>query len=270
LLIPEPPQVESLIAETDDAGIGMSYVLREEEQLAQVWSEADRADHEHSVRDIIDRLGGVRQLVEVVRIRSDSIWERFITLTLERLLSSQLRDFLDEVDVGILALSQQMVEADCEIDRLRARLQNRQRWLEEKIATLEPMAHRTSTQTHLNMMLARVEGLEAYLLGRKDVTPEAYDYHYKRHTTLPGDLLYIRVRLSTTRIALLAANRSQQLHELDAELGGLLAEIDRVKSALTSLATRMECISEISRYWLAYLDIAGGEKMAGHQAPDSA
>ena len=81
-----------------------------------------------SVREIIDRLGGVRQLVEVVRIRSDSIWERFITLTLERLLSNQLREFLDGVDVQILALSQQMVEADCEIDRLRARVQKRRGW----------------------------------------------------------------------------------------------------------------------------------------------
>lgn len=268
MLIPEPPQVETLIAETDDAGIGMSYVLREEEQLAQVWSEADRTEHEHSVREIIDRLGGVRQLVEVVRIRSDSIWERFITLTLERLLSNQLREFLDGVDVQILALSQQMVEADCEIDRLRARVQKRRSWLEEKIAALEPMAHRTSTQTHLNMMLARVEGLEAYLLGRKDVAPEAYEYHYKRHTTLPGDLLYIRVRLSTTRIAILASNRSKQLGELDTELVGLLPEIDRYKSALTALVTRIECISEISRYWLAYLDIAGDEKIAASQEPE--
>lgn len=268
MLIPEPPQVETLIAETDDASLGMSYVLREEEQLAQAWSEADRTEHEHSVRDIIDRLGNVRHLVDVVRIRSDSIWERFITLTLERLLSNQLRMFLDEVDGQILTLSQQMVEADCEIDRLRARLQGRSRWLEDKIVILEPMAHRTSTQTHLNMMLARVEGLEAYLLGRKDVPPEAYDLHYKRHTTLPGDLLYIRVRLSTTRVALLAANRTQQLNELNAELARLLLEVDRSKSALTALATRMECISEISRYWLAYLDIAGDAKIATNQEPE--
>ena len=261
MLIPEPPQVETLIAETDDAGIGMSYVLREEEQLAQVWSEADRTEHEHSVREIIDRLGGVRQLVEVVRIRSDSIWERFITLTLERLLSNQLREFLDGVDVQILALSQQMVEADCEIDRLRARVQKRRGWLKEKIAALEPMAHRTSTQTHLNMMLARVEGLEAYLLGKKDVALESYNFHYKRHTTLPGDLLYIRVRLLTTRVAIEASTRSKQLSELDAELAALVPEADRNKAELVTLITRIECMSELSRYWLAYLNIASEGKV---------
>jgi cell division septum initiation protein DivIVA len=257
LLIPETHRVETPASETDDsATAGMSYVLREEEQLAQVWSDGDRAEHERSVRDGIDRIGGIRQLVEGLRAQSDSIWERFVTLTLERLLSEQLREFLDQIDTEILALSQQLVEADCEIDRLRARVQERRRWLEEKIAVLEPMAHRTSTQTHLNMMLARVEGLEAYLLGKKDVAPEAYDFHYKRHTTLPGDLLYIRVRLLTTRVAIAASTRSKQLSEFDAELAALLPEADRYKAELAALLTRVECMSELSRYWLAYLDIA--------------
>ena len=67
------------------------------------------------------------------------------------------------------------MEADCEIDRLRADIQERRRGLEERLALLEPLAHRTSTQNHLGMMLSRVEGLEAYLLGKKDVTPEAYE-----------------------------------------------------------------------------------------------
>jgi len=52
-------------AETDDGmTAGMSYVLREEGQLAQVWGEGDRAEHERNLRDTIDRLGGIRQLVE--------------------------------------------------------------------------------------------------------------------------------------------------------------------------------------------------------------
>ena len=70
------------------------------------------------------------------------------------------------------------------------------------------------------------------------------------------------------RIAILASNRSKQLGELDTELVGLLPEIDRYKSALTALVTRIECISEISRYWLAYLDIAGDEKIAASQEPE--
>lgn len=253
--------METPTSEIDDgATAGMSYVLREEEQLAQAWTAQDRAEHERSVRDSIDRISGIRQLVEGLRAQSDSVWERFVTLTLERLLSEQLREFLDQIEAEILALSQQLVEADCEIDRLRAHLQERRRSLEEKIATLELMAHRTSTQTHLNMMLARVEGLEAYLLGKKDVAPEAYDFHYKRHTTLPGDLLYIRVRLLTTRVAIAASNRSKQLSELDAELATLLPEAERLKAELAVLMTRVESTNELSRYWLAYLDIAR-EKM---------
>ncbi|HRD65023.1 MAG TPA: hypothetical protein PKY50_02615 [Candidatus Competibacter sp.] len=253
--------METPTSEIDDgATAGMSYVLREEEQLAQAWNTRDRAEHERNVRDNIDRINGIRQLVEGLRAQSDSIWERFVTLTLERLLSEQLREFLDQIEAEILTLSQQLVEADCEIDRLRARLQERRRSLEEKIATLELMAHRTSTQTHLNMMLARVEGLEAYLLGKKDVTPEAYDFHYKRHTTLPGDLLYIRVRLLTTRVAIAASNRSKQLSELDAELAALLPEAEHLKADLAILMTRVESMNELSRYWLAYLDIAR-EKM---------
>ena len=39
--------------------------------------------------------------------------------------------------------------------------------LKEKITVLEPLAHRTSTQNHLSMMLARVEGLEALYRASK-------------------------------------------------------------------------------------------------------
>ena len=154
------------------------------------------------------------------------------------------------------SLSQGLVEADCEIDRLRADIQERRRGLEERLTLLEPLAHRTSTQNHLGMMLSRVEGLEAYLLGKKDVTPEAYEMHYKRHTTAPGDLLYLRIRLLTTRVAITAANYSRQLSELSFELTALLPEIERLKTDMATLMTRVECVSDLSRYWLAYLDIA--------------
>jgi cell division septum initiation protein DivIVA len=248
------------IEQDENAVVGMSYVLREEAQLAQVWSDSDRIEHERSVRENNERLGRVRPLIETLRIQSDLIWERFITLTLERVLSQQLHAFLDEIDTAISGLSQHMVEAECEIDRIRSQVQKRRRVLEEKIAILEPMAHRTSTQTHLNMMLARVEALEAYLLGKKDVAPEIYNFHYKRHTTLPGDLLYMRVRLLTTRVAIEASTRSKQLSELSSELNTLLIEADRSKAELMNLATRLECMSELSRYWLAYLNIAQGEQ----------
>ena len=80
--------------------------------------------------------------------------------------------------------------------------------------------------------------------------------HYKRHTTAPGDLLYLRIRLLTTRVAITAANYSRQLSELAFELTALLPEIERLKTDMATLMTRVECVSDLSRYWLAYLDIA--------------
>lgn len=248
--------MDTLATEVGDSAINMSYVLREEEQLAQTWTEADQVEHERIVRENTARLNEVRQALDEVRIRSDLLWERFITLTLERLFTNQLKEFLDRLDGEILALTQRLVEADCEIDRLRAHLQKQRYWLANKIAILESLAHRTSLQTYLNMMLARIEGLERQLLGSETDRLETASVPDQRQINLPSDLLYIRVRLSTTRIALLAANRSQQLGELDTELMLSLPEIERHKTTLIALTTRIECISELSRYWLAYLEIA--------------
>jgi predicted nucleic acid-binding Zn-ribbon protein len=243
----------------DSALIGVSYVLKEEEQLAQIWNAQDRAIYERRMRETKERINRLRQILEQLRAQTDTLWERFVTLTLERILSGQLRDFLDEVEAEIQGLSQYLVEADCEIDRLRADLQERRRGLEERIALLEPLAHRTSTQNHLSMMLSRVEGLEAYLLGKKDVTQEAFDLHYKRHTTAPGDLLYLRIRLLTTRVAITAATHSKNLSELALELIASAPDIDQIKTELSTLMTRVECVSDLSRYWLAYLDISSAK-----------
>jgi chromosome segregation ATPase len=244
--------------ETDDGSpVGMSYVLREEAQLTMVWSDQDLAEHQQSMQTRIAQIDGLSQSLDQLRSHIDTLWERFVTLTMERILSEQIREFLDEIAEEITGLSQQAVEADCEIDRLRARLRESRRVLEDKIALLEVLAHRTSTQNHINMMLARVEGLEAYLLGRKDVAPEVFDLHYKRHTTAPSDLLYLRIRLLTTRIATIAANRGKQLGDFNDELVALLTDAERLKTGLAALLIRIECMSELSRYWLAYLDIAG-------------
>lgn len=249
--------MDTPIAETDDGAVaGMSYVLKEEAQLAQIWNAQDQTEHERAIREIADRFSGARQRLEGIRALTDTAWERFITLTLERILSDHLHEFLDEIGEEMQTATQHLTEVDCEMDRIRARIHDRRRVLAEKIALLEPLAHRTSTQNHLSMMLARVEGLEAYLLGRKDVPPQSYEMHYKRHTNATGDLLYLRVRLLTTRIAWVAANRSQHLGELDARLTESLLEIEQLKISLATFIARIECMSEISRYWLAYLAIA--------------
>ncbi len=241
---------------------GMSYVLKEEELLVKTWSAQDRAEHVRSVRESVELASSLRQRLEKLRARTDSVWERFVTLTLERALSGHLRQFLDEIDLEMQGASQQLVEMDCEIDRLRARVQERRRCLEEKIAVLEPLTHRTSTQNHLSMMLARVEGLEAHLLGKKDTAPEAGEIHDKRQTNVSSDLLYLRVRLLTTRIAIFASSRSKQLSDFDVELITLLPEVERLKADLATLVARIECMNELSRYWLAYLDIAVPEREA--------
>lgn len=248
--------METPIAETDDgAMVGMSYVLNEEAQLAQVWSARDQAEHERGGQEIATRFSKVRQRLEGLRAQANTVWEQFVSLVLERILSQQVREFLDEIDGEIQTLTQHLTEIDCEMDRIRASVHDRRRALAEKITLLEPLAHRTSTQNHLNMMLARVEGLEAYLLGRKDVPPQSYDLHYKRHTNASGDLSYLRVRLLTTRIALIAANRSQQLSRFDAQLSESLLEAEQYKAELAMLSARIECMNELSRYWLMYLDI---------------
>ncbi|MFO1371908.1 MAG: hypothetical protein U1F42_05785 [Candidatus Competibacteraceae bacterium] len=253
--------MENQIPDSDENSMAsIPRALREEEQLALIWGEQDYQDHEQTMHELIDHIVGLRSRIMDLRTQIENLWDRFVSLTLERILAAQIRELLDELDGGIHAFSLRLVEMDCEIDRLRARVQERQRSLESKIALLEPLAHRTSTQNHLNMMLARVEGLEAYLLGKKDVTPEAYDLHYKRHTTAPGDLLYIRIRLLTTQVAINASNRSKQLSELGAALATLLPEVEQLKTALALLIARIECVSDLSRYWLAYLDIADQKK----------
>ena len=245
--------METPVVEVDDgAPGGLSYVLREEAQLAQVWTAQDRAEYGRNIREIADRFQATRQRLDGVRNQIDTLWERFIILTLERILSGQLREFLDEIDADLENVSPQLIEIDCEIDRLRAHIQERRRWLGEKTAVLEPLAHRTSTQNYLALMMSRVE---TCLLGRKDVAPETGELHDRRHTTLPNDLLYLRVRLLTTRIAITASNRSKQLAELDTELAALLPEVERLKTELAPLMTRFEGVSNLSRYWIAYLDI---------------
>lgn len=243
----------------DDKMAGMSYVLKEEAQLAQAWSAKDQIEHDHGEREITNRLNASQFRFENLRTRVDVLWERFVTLSLDRIMSPQLREFLDELDTEAQDLTQMLTEVDCEMDRIRVRIHERRRVLAQKTALLEPLAHRTSTENHLNMMLGRVEGLEAYLLGRKDVPSQSYDMHYKRHTNAPSDLLYLRVRLLTTRIAVNAANLSRRLAELDTQLAASLLDTEQLKTNLAPLSARIECITEQSRYWLMYLDIGLGK-----------
>ena len=156
-------------AETDDgAQVGLSYARKEETLLEQAWLEQDYAQYEQDVQKITGQSVRVRQSLDVLRTQIDPIWEQFATLALERIRSDRLRDFLDEIDNELRRLNLALVEVNCELDRNRARVQERRRWLEAKQTALEALAHRTSTLNHINMMLSRVEGLETYLLGKPE------------------------------------------------------------------------------------------------------
>ncbi len=249
----------------DGATTGLSYLIREEEQLAQVWTVQDRAECEQHIQDIANQFTAARQCLEELRVQTDTLWERFTMLALERILSGQLREFLDELDAELYELNPQLIEMDCTIDRLRVSVQEQRRTLGKKIIMLETLTHRTSSLNHINMMLGRLEGLEAHLPGRPEISPEVSERHQRRQTSLPGDLLYLRVRLLTTRLALIASNQAKQLSAFDAELMVLLPDVQHLKVDLGALATRIDCISGLSRYWLAYLDLT--EDGSRFQAP---
>lgn len=95
--------METAGIQTEDDGTpaSLSYVFKEEEQMAQVWSANDRAEHEQGVRRLMDSILSLRHDLEGLRYQTDTIWERFITLTLERMQSDRLREFLDEVDLEL-------------------------------------------------------------------------------------------------------------------------------------------------------------------------
>lgn len=61
--------------------------------------------HERNVRDILDRVAGLRQDLEQLRAQTDTLWERFSTMALERVLAGELRDFLDGLDVELQDLN---------------------------------------------------------------------------------------------------------------------------------------------------------------------
>ncbi|HOB61875.1 MAG TPA: hypothetical protein PKI41_07095 [Candidatus Competibacteraceae bacterium] len=246
-------------AETDDgAPVGLSYAHKEEALLEQAWQAQDRAEYEQDVRGIVGQTAELRQALDRVRAQIDPIWEQFATLALERILSDQLRDFLDEGESELRCVNLLLVETGCGIDRVRAQVQERRRWLEEKLAALETLAHRTSTQNHLNMMLARVEGLETYLLGKPEAHQLASEPHHRHHNTLPSDLTYLRIRLLTTRSAMMASNCAKLLHGLEGGLTALLPDIERLKADLAAQTARVECMTELSHFWLAYLDLMRG------------
>ncbi|MCB1777200.1 MAG: hypothetical protein KDI50_07175, partial [Candidatus Competibacteraceae bacterium] len=83
--------------DTRIAEAGDSYALKEEAQLAQIWNVPDQTEHERALQEITQRFSEARRHFEEIRVRVDTAWEQFITLTLERIFSDHLREFIDKI-----------------------------------------------------------------------------------------------------------------------------------------------------------------------------
>ncbi len=92
-----------------------------------------------------------------------------------------------------------------------------------------------------------MERLESALYGGSPLAAEQ----------LAIDLRYLRIRLRTTRAALEAANDNAQLRGLAAATAARLPEAESLKTEVAALMARGECLSELCRYWLMYLQITG-------------
>lgn len=231
----------------------LSFVTREEERLSQTWSARDQADHEQGMRRCSEELLELRQRLEAWRTQTGILWERILTLTLERVRVGGLDRFLEETSLELHGLDQRLAEVECALDRLYLSLRQRRQLLAEKISAINPLASRGGLKEHINLMVERVGWLESHLVAWSTPTAEADS------ALSPEDvskaLLYLRVRLLTTRLDILAADLSRQLSMRDAELAALLPDLERLRIDLTALLARISSMQELARYWLAYLSI---------------
>lgn len=232
-------------ADTEPASAHVAHGA--EDAPVELWSARDQVAHEQTLGVIDADLAALHTRCAALRQRIEPLWERFLTLSLEQILAHQVHAFLEPLLDAVQEVNVALVAVDCELDRLRRRISEQQRLLDEWVTQLEPLAHRTSTQSHLGMMLARVERLEAALYGGGPLAAEQ----------LAIDLRYLRIRLRTTRAALEAANDNAQLRGLAAATTARLPEAESLKAEVAALTARGECLSELCRYWLMYLQITG-------------
>jgi hypothetical protein len=234
-------------------------LLDQEQRIERVWSDQDRKQYREKIREFEETVNDLRGRIEEIRTQCDSIWDHFVSLSLEMITRQKqiLRKFLDDLQIEADILTPEILHTTNRIDTLLADIAGYQRLMGRKIGLLESMTHRISTQNHLNMMIARVAGLENHLLGRKNTESERRNLPSARklEVNIPSDLLYLRIRLRTTRASMLAARSTKQVADTGPALYSLLFRAERMRSDLTVIATRMACLNDQAGYWLAYLDM---------------
>ncbi len=229
-------------------------LAEQERQLEQIWSEQDRHEHHQKMRAFEETIVSLRSRIDPIRVPADTLWDQFVSLALEKILKQQLEPFLERLQLEAEALNVEMTETSNGMDTLLAKITEYQRTLDDKVKALGIMAHPISTENHLSMMISRVVGLEAYLLGKQPGKLDTHENHLKkRDTTVPNDLLYLRVRLVTTRFAVIAAQKCKQVADTALELHDLLARVERLKAELTIIMTRMACFHDQTEYWSAFM-----------------
>ena len=231
----------------------LAFVSHEEEWLSRTWSAQDQADHEHAVRRCGEELADVRQRLEALRITTGLLWERLLTLALERIRTGGLGALLEDTSLELHGLDQRLAETECALDRLRVSLHQRRQRLAEKIASINPLTQRSSLQEHINLMVERVDQLENHLAALRQ--PVAKSGDLPATDAASEALMYLRVRLLTTRLDILAADLSRQLGARDAELTALWPDLERLRMDLAALLARISTLQELTRYWLAYLAV---------------
>lgn len=252
----EPTTPQENAAEVDDT------LSDEERRLEQVWSVQDRQDYREKVLAFEEIINDLKARIEEIRAQGDNLWDRFVSLALEKMMKQNLRDFLGDLQGETDTLTPLLTEATARIDKLTTDIAGYQRFLGKKVVLLEAMTHRISTHNHLNMMMARIAGLEEHLLGKKQAAKKSSqeDVPRRLEVNVPSDLLYLRVRLRTTRSASLAARYSKEVGETQPALYSLLFRADRLRADLLIVSTRMACLHDQAEYWQAYLEMPDNDR----------
>lgn len=238
-----------------------TFLIEQQKQLEQDWSDQDLQQHNAQLRGFDEALARLRAQIDAVRTQTDTVWDHFVSLGLAKLLKQDPKTFLTEVLGQSADLASRIVEVASSRDNLMLQIAEYRRALDRKITQLEGKAHRISVENHLSMMLSRISGLESYLLGRRtDYSAAAKEAGpRKRESNVPSDLLYLRVRLWTTHLAVLSSRKSKEVIDARESLNNLRCTVEHLRTELAGIETRFACLTDQVEYWLAFLDIPNGQ-----------
>ncbi|MFO1352474.1 MAG: hypothetical protein U1F68_18070 [Gammaproteobacteria bacterium] len=257
--LPPPPQAGNHLVMQDSAHAERIDSLSErEKQIEQVWSESDVQEHHARIQDFEQTLGELRAKTEDIRVQVFSLWDYFVSRSLEKIIKQHLRKFLEDLNIEIGIVTPDIQQTSSRLERLIADIASYQRHLGMKQGVVEAMAHRISTLNHLSRMTRRVEGLEQGLLGNAPLMLNAKataPHAAHAESDISSDLLYLRVRLRTLRAALHASHSSKRITDALPVLSSLAVRAERLHAELGGISTRIVCLTDQAEYWLAFLDM---------------